>query len=45
MVSLSPEMEEEIERLEASYLGEFSKEEICKMLLELGIKKAQENGM
>lgn len=44
-VPLSPELEKEIERLEAEYLGEIPKEEICKMLLELGLRKAQENGM
>ena len=45
IVSLTPELEKEVERLEAEYLGEFTKEEICKMLLELGIKKTHENGM
>lgn len=44
-VSLSPELEAEIDRLEAEYLGEFSREEICKMLLQMGLEKAQENGM
>jgi len=44
-VSLSPELEAEIDRLEAEYLGEISREEICKMLLQMGLEKARENGM
>lgn len=44
-VSLSPELEAEIDRLETKYLGEISREEICKMLLQMGLEKARENGM
>ena len=44
-VSLSPELEEEIDRLETEHLGEISKEEICKILLQMGLEKARENGM
>ncbi|MBR2045230.1 MAG: hypothetical protein IJ958_03745 [Agathobacter sp.] len=44
-VSLPPELEKEIEQLETKYSSEISKEEICKILLQLGLEKARENGM
>ena len=43
MIALSPELEREIERLYVERSKELSKEEICEMLLELGIKKEQKN--